>query len=116
MGVLEELAKAAARDLKAAQEAKDAAKLARQRSANLRRKEIAVKIARGKILGEAVRDYTRTDEERRLIGVILSRWPIDKRPGDWEAINDFLPKAPAPAADDDVIEFAPSRPKVAVGK
>lgn len=106
MSVLQDREKAAAKEIRDAEAARQATKKAREAAGKRRKKDAAVKIARGKILGDTIRDAELTKDERLVIGLILSR--RKDRPEDWDVIADFLPVEPSKETP----EFVPTRPKI----
>lgn len=88
---LTELAqKAAARKIKAAEDAK--AKHDRERAAALRERKAfeRIKIKQRDLLGETIRDADLTPQEHALIADILSRRP-GPEPKDWDVLADWMP-------------------------
>jgi hypothetical protein len=103
---LTELArKAAARKIKAAQDAE--AEALRERKAGMaERKALArIKIKQRDLLGETIRDADLTPQEHVVIANILSR--RKDIPNDWDVLANWLPPArPAPVAKPDELEAA----------
>ena len=111
MSLLDDRKKAAELKLKSETEARERARIARQRSRRERNLDTAIILARRKLFGLAWDVVPLKDHQLAALAEVLNALPEDKRGKNWDVVKDFLtaPGMQLTAEEADLGSYRPSR-------